>query len=235
MIEVIKYYLVFVVFLKDSGTKLVDLLTEVYYNYTWVSKMIISTKELLVKYNNYKVPKMKIKREIEEGKYIELKRGLYETDANADPMLLAGYLCSPSYLSFEYVLSTYGLIPETAYTYTSATLNKRHTYSYKNKFGNYSYRDIPNSAFPYGISHKVENGYSYVIASREKALCDLLYTMPSVNSVKRIKQLLFDNLRIDEIEFKNLDMDDLIFLCDLYKNKNLYFLKKYITGGAVNG
>ena len=86
------------VFVKDNHIKLIDLLVEVYYNYTWVSKMIISTKELLVKYNNYKVPKMKIKREIEDGKYIELKRGLYETDVNADPMLLAGYLCSPSYL-----------------------------------------------------------------------------------------------------------------------------------------
>ena len=59
--------------------------------------------------------------------------------------------------------------------------------------------------------------------------------MPSVNSVKRIKQLLFDNLRIDEIEFKNLDMDDLTCLCDLYKNRNLYFLKKYIIGGYING
>ena len=39
--------------------------------------------------------------------------------------------------------------------------------------------------------------------------------------------MLFEDLRIDWDEFHNLDMSDLIFLCPLYKRKNLNFLKKY--------
>ena len=192
--------------------------------------MIISTKELLIKYNNYKVPKMKIKREIDKGVFIELKRGLFETNPKVDPMLISGYLCTPSYLSFEYILSINNLIPEVVHTYTSATLNKRHTNNYKNKFGYYSYRDIPSQAFSFGIKQYALDGYSYVMATKEKALCDLLYTMPTIKKYKEIKELLFDNLRIDEYEFKNLNFKDIIFLCDLYKSKNLNYLKKYVEG-----
>lgn len=90
--------------------------------------MVITTKELMQRYSNYKVPKMKIKSEIEKGKYFYVTRGIYETDRNVPGYLLAPFLKSPSYLSFEYVLSAYGLIPESCYVYTSATTKRRHTF-----------------------------------------------------------------------------------------------------------
>ena len=136
--------------------------------------MVISTTELLNLYKDYKVPAMKIKREIEKGKYIYLNRGLYETDKNVPGYLLAGYIKSPSYLSFEYALSYYGLIPESVYVYTSATTCQRHTYYYENKFGRYSYQDIPKTAFGYDVLYYEADGYSYMIASKEKAICDYL-------------------------------------------------------------
>ena len=192
--------------------------------------MIISTQELMEKYKNYKVPKMKIKREIEKGTYVELKRGLYESNKDVEPMLLSGYLCGPSYLSFEYVLSMYSIIPEAVFVYTCATVNKRHTKKYYNSFGRYFYQDIPAAAFKYGIYQITQNGYSYVIASKEKALCDLLYTKWTVKNIKELKYLMFDDLRIDEEEFCELNMDDLLELSTLYKSTNLKMLNKYIKG-----
>ena len=88
--------------------------------------MIITSKELMEKYRNYKNPKAKIKREIDDGKYFKLIRGVYEDNLNVEGYLLANIIESPSYLSFEYALSKYGLIPERVLHYTSATTLKKH-------------------------------------------------------------------------------------------------------------
>ena len=70
-----------------------------------MSKYDYSTKELLEKYKNYLSPKMKIKNEISKGTNLKIIRGLYETNKNVEPYLLAEYIKSPSYLSFKYALS----------------------------------------------------------------------------------------------------------------------------------
>ena len=58
-------------------------------------------------------------------KLIKIRNGLYETEANTPSYLLAGSIYGPSYISFEYALSYYGLIPERVTTITCATFNKR--------------------------------------------------------------------------------------------------------------
>ena len=190
--------------------------------------MVISTKELLELYKDYKVPKMKIKSEIEKGKYFYINRGLYETDKNTPGYLIAPLLKSPSYLSFEYVLSYYGLIPESVYVYTSATTGQKHTFEYENIFGRFSYQDVPIEVFPYAIEYIVEGDYSYLLAKKEKALCDLLSIKKPVNSKKQLYSLLFDSLRIDYDEFLKLDFDLAIKLCDLYKRTNLKYFKSLL-------
>lgn len=186
--------------------------------------MIFSTAELLNLYKDYKNPKMKIQNEYKKGNLLKVNRGLYETNRNVAPFLLAGYIKSPSYLSFEYALSLYGLIPESVYTYTSATCSERHTFEYINKFGRYVFRDIPKNVFPLEIKHFEEGHYSYNIASREKALCDLLAIKKPLKNRKQFYSFLFESLRVDEDEFKLLDFDKLIELASLYKRKNLKLL-----------
>ena len=68
------------------------------------------------------------------------------------------------------------------------------------------------------------------MASPEKALCDTLYKKAPVSSMKELKALLFEDLRIDENEFYKLKKEDLLYLCPLYRKKNLNFLKKYVEG-----
>lgn len=163
-----------------------------------------------------------------EGKIFPLTRGIYETDFSTPGQCLAGAIYGPSYLSFDYALSVYGLIPEAVYTFTSATFEKKKKKEYSNHFGRYTYRDIPSEAYSLEIRIKDEGDYSYWIASPEKALCDKLYTMPPVTSIKDITCMLFEDLRIDEEEFKKLDMQIILQLGERYRCNNLKHLMKYI-------
>lgn len=190
--------------------------------------MVYTIDELKIKYNQYSDIQGKIKREVEKGKYIPIVRGLYETNINTPGYYLSSYIYGPSYLSFDYALSYYGLIPERVKTYTSATYNKRKTKTYSTSFGYYVYRDIPRSAYPFQIKAIEENGYVYYIASKEKAICDKLYTIKSVSSVKDLNEMLFNNLRIDRQEFNKLDRDILLLLTKKYSSKTLSTFEKFI-------
>lgn len=190
--------------------------------------MIKTINNLLVTYNDYADPLGKIHRLLKKEKLYSVVKGLYETDKNTPGYFLAAYIYGPSYLSFEYALYYHGLIPEKVVVYTNATFQKRKSKKYKNKFGIFTYRDIPKTAFPYDVKNYIVNGYSYFIATKEKALCDRLYIASPQTSMKALKYLMFDDLRIDEDEFYNLDGKKLLFLCDRYNSTNMKLLKKIV-------
>ena len=191
--------------------------------------MIYSFDDLQTKFQNYTDIKGKIRREVQAGRLIPVARGLYETDQTISGKYLAGRIYGPSYLSFDFALYVYSLIPEAVYkTYTSATFDKRKTKKYQNLFGVFTYRDIPTEAYPLGVLIVEENGYSYQIATPEKALCDKLYTISPVSNLTELKELLFDDLRIDEDEFEKLDHNTLETLAPLYHSTNLNLLAKLI-------
>lgn len=190
--------------------------------------MILTTSLLKEKYHDYVNSLDKIKREVDQGNLFRLAKGLYETDKTTDPMFLAAPLSSPSYISFEYALSYYGFIPERVYAITSASLMVRKNKTYVNNFGRFEFSDIPPEAFPEGTYLIENNGYIARIASKEKALCDALYKWPVVYSIKDLKQLLFEDKRIDEEEFVNLDFKNLIKLASLYHRTNHKLLIKFV-------
>lgn len=191
--------------------------------------MIYSFDDLKTKFQDYTDIKGKIRREVQAGRLIPVARGLYETDQTISGKYLAGRIYGPSYLSFDFALYVYSLIPEAVYkTYTSATFDKRKTKKYQNQFGVFTYRDIPTEVYPLGVLIIEENGYSYQIATPEKALCDKLYTISPASNLTELKELLFDDLRIDEDEFEKLDQDTLETLAPLYHSTNLNLLAKLI-------
>lgn len=158
---------------------------------------------------------------------------MYETNPNVNAYLLANSIYGPSYLSFDFALSYYGLIPEKVTTYTSATCEKKKKKEYSNQFGNYSYRDVPTLAYPIGIRIIEEDGYFFQIAIPEKALCDKLYTISPVKNFTELENLLFDDLRIDEEEFKKLNIDYIKEISKWYHCNNVYMLYRYIRR-AIN-
>lgn len=190
--------------------------------------MIKTTAMLLQQYNNYVNPNAKIARLVKDGYLIPIIKGLYETDRSVPGHCLSEIIYGPSYLSFEYALSWHGLIPEAVYVYTSATCGKKKRKQYDTPFGVYTYRDVPIRVFPYGTKIYSEKEYGFVMASAEKAVCDILYTCSPCANRTELRRLLFEDLRIDEGAFLNLNMDEMSELAGLYSTANHRILKSLI-------
>lgn len=115
-----------------------------------------------------------LKRWDDQKLLIKLRRGVYLLgDYNiSDPAILAGKIYEPSYISLEYALGHYGIIPDMVFSVTSMTT--RTTREFYNQVGHYSYHKIKNSAFG-GFTPILIDGISYSLATPEKALVDFLY------------------------------------------------------------
>lgn len=190
--------------------------------------MIVTTSMLKEKFHDYANPLDKIKRDVDKGVIIRLAKGIYETDKNTEPCLLASSILSPSYLSFDWALSFYGLIPERVFAITSASLGLRKNKTFENQFGRYEYTDIPVEAFSEGLTYLENSEYAAKIAMKEKAICDSLCKWRVVKNVKELKELLFEDKRIDEDEFALCDFELMKRLAKLYNKTNLKLLIKLI-------
>lgn len=190
--------------------------------------MIKTTTIILEELKNYKSPMDKLSRMIKNGELIKITKGLYETDKNVSNYLLAGSIYGPSYISFEYALAYYGLIPEAVYTITCATFSKKKKKLYETPFGTFSYRDVPSIVYYKGIRLKYENNYSYCIAIPEKALCDQLYKLPPVKNYHELQDLLFEDMRLDKDSFAQLNIEIIEEYAYDYGNTNIKKLAKFM-------
>lgn len=192
--------------------------------------MIVTINDLLIKYANYADPYGKIKRDVDANSLFPLVKGLYETNSSTPGYYLSSSIYGPSYLSFEFALSYHNLIPEKVVIYTSATYSKNKKKEYINKFGLYRYRDVPKKAFPYGIKVDIINDYSVLMATPEKAICDMLYICETQKNVNNLKLLMFEDLRINIDGFSKVNKEVLKNICTLYKSQNLKLLHKILEG-----
>ena len=192
--------------------------------------MIYDFQSLSIKYKEYSNIYQKINNECKKGILVKIKRGLYTDDLYNDKEVIANICYNPSYISFEYALSYYGVIPEFVSTFTSATFGKKNNKIYHMKDSTFDYRSVPDKVFPMGILiMKNSKDISYKIASKEKALCDLLYSKYPVRSIKDLKTLLFEDMRIDENEFLKMNFEFIKEIAPLYHSNSLNVLKKYLN------
>ena len=190
--------------------------------------MIKTYAMMMEELRGYRSPANKLGRMVKEGSCTQIIRGLYETERKTPGYLLAGSIYGPSYLSFDFALSQYGLIPEAVYAFTSATFEKKKSKKYHTPFGTFTYRDVPSDVYSYGVRLQREGEYIYQIATPEKALCDKHYTLSPIKNKEELDQLLFEDLRIDEINFAKLDKNRLVKLCEMYHSTNMKMLKKLV-------
>jgi len=183
--------------------------------------MIKTTAMILNELNQYASPADKLSRMVRSGEYIQLTKGLYETDRSTPGYLLAGSIYGPSYLSFGFALGYYGMIPEAVYTFTSATFEKKKKKKYETIFGTYTYRDVPSAVYSIGLDIIREGQYAFTIASREKAFCDQLYKMRPVSNYRELQELLLDDLRIEEQELAKLNLQNLEYIAQHYPSRNV--------------
>lgn len=190
--------------------------------------MIVNSSMIKSNLKEYSNKNTKICREVKNGNLIKIINGLYETDPNVQGYLLAGSIYGPSYLSFDFALSYYGLIPEKVTAYTSATCGKKKKKQYDNHFGTFLYRDVPVNVYPLGINIIEEGEYVYQIATPEKALCDKLYTLNPIKNMKELEIILFNDLRIDVEELNKFNVNDLEEISNSYHSTNVDLLFRYI-------
>ena len=192
--------------------------------------MIYDFQNLRIKYKEYSNIYQKINNECKKGILVKIKRGLYSDDLYNDKEVIANICYNPSYISFEYALSYYGVIPEVVSTFTSAPFGKKNNKIYHMKDCTFDYKNVPDEVFPMGILiMKNSKDISYKIASKEKALCDLLYSKYPVRSIKDLKTLLFEDMRIDENEFLKMNFEFIKEIAPLYHSNSLNVLIKYLN------
>ncbi len=196
--------------------------------------MILTNDIIKLNLQEYSNKDTKICREVKNGNLIKIINGLYETDSNINGYLLAGSIYGPSYLSFDFALYYYGLIPEKVTAFTSATFDKKKKKMYENQFGVFLYRDVPSNVYPLGINLIEENGYMYQIATPEKALCDKLYTLSPIKNMSELENVLYNDLRIDIDELNKFNVQDLEEISNSYHSTNVDLLYRYMRRNLNN-
>ena len=178
----------------------------------------------------YNSPRDKISRMIKKKEIIQVKKGLYvQSPGFGNPInlkVLANLVYGPSYISLEYALSYWGLIPEKVEEITSMT-NKRNKV-FETPVGTFSYKYLHSSKFSVGIERISEETGAFLIASKEKALCDRLALVKDLN-VSEIPGFFEYDLRLDMDELPGFDIELVKEIAKVYKKKSVTSFFKWLS------
>jgi hypothetical protein len=164
-------------------------------------------------YGELKRPDVKIPELERKELVIRVKRDLYVVapkvhNQKISRELIANHLYNPSYVSLESALAYYGLIPERVYVMRSVC-TKLHK-QYDTPLGHFEYVKVPEKYFPIGISQEIiDNQYAFLIASPEKALCDMISTTQNIKiqSVKSMRVYLDEDLRFEMSALQSFNVE----------------------------
>ncbi len=187
----------------------------------------VDYQALMAQMQNQSHPRRKLKELQEKGFLIRLKKGFYVLTydfigKNYSPQIIANLLYGPSYLSLEYALSYYSLIPERVEVLTSVTTQKNKTFD--TQVGHFSFTHLASAIYPIGVSiESTQDNRFFIIATPEKALMDIFslrYKNSDSPKSQDIQRILTDDLRIDlDIFEKNMNRKLLQEMLPLYKNR----------------
>jgi predicted transcriptional regulator of viral defense system len=179
----------------------------------------------------------KISNLVKSGELTRLKKGFY-TFSKAyltkpiDLISIANTLYTPSYVSFDYALSYYGMIPERVSEITSAT--SKNEKLFETPVGRFSYKKVPLKAYSLGIDWLYdENEGGRFIATPEKALCDKIRYDRGIGTLTQsgmVEYLKYD-LRLEIT--KPLDAGLIQEIATAYRSKNLKTLSQVVEKGKL--
>jgi predicted transcriptional regulator of viral defense system len=193
-----------------------------------LNKEEVDYQSLLTCLQNYTSPRDKIGRWLKEGSLIRVKKGLYvfgpELAERAYSIaLLANLIYGPSAISLHYALSYYGLIPERVSVVTSITPKRNK--QFKTPVGTFSYRYLHPEKYVCGIQLvQVQENIHCLMATPEKALCDLIYFNDfenTFNSGVAVETWLLEDLRLERDGLKKLNITKLKKIAAIYNHAAL--------------
>lgn len=167
----------------------------------------------------------KISQLLKKQYLLSLKKGLYVSSFFVEKVglklykeYLANILRYPSYISLEYALAEYGLIPEGIYGLTSITLKSGRVFN--NFLGSFIYKNIKGELFS-GFLEKDFAEKKIKFATPAKALFDFLY----LKKIPDFREDIFNDLRIN---LTNLGKEDLKEFAGYVKNSNSLKMEKIL-------
>lgn len=164
-----------------------------------------------------------------KGVIVPLKRGfylnnqLYQKTLDKQVLLefIGGKLVTPSYISLEYALASYGFLAEEVYAITSITSKKTRTF--QTPVASFVYRNLKSELFN-AYEVRYFEGLPYYYATPTKALFDFLYLTP-MNSVTQVNQVLTES----RINWGVLTREMINHFAELVANSGSSKMKKILT------
>ena len=191
----------------------------------------------------YDRPRDKITNLLRQGGIIRVKKGIYVFGERYrrrpfSREILANMIYGPSYVSLDYALHYYGLIPERVEAMTSVTDGRGRRFF--SPVGLFIYRGVPMNAYRIGIDQvELESGRSFLIATPEKALADKIQADrgTAIRSQAGMRIYLLDSLRIDPEGMGRLNAETISLIADQYRSRKLRLLSGLVCrlGGKGNG
>jgi len=167
-------------------------------------------QRLMAALSEYANPRDRVTALLRRGDIIRVKKGIYVLgeELRRRPFsreLLANLIYGPSFVSLDSALSFHGLIPERVEALISVTTKRPKTFD--TPVGSFVYRQSPRAAFHIGMDRIERDDVAFLIATPERALADKVRDDRghALGNRREAARYLFDDLRIDETDFRLLD------------------------------
>ena len=182
---------------------------------------------LMELFKEYKQPRLKIAYLIQKGSLIRVKKGLYVLGPPYQRGMyrlevLANLIYGPSYVSLEYALGYYGLIPERVVEITSMTCNRNKHFN--TPVGRFSYHYLHPNTYPVGVVYQTMEKGGFLMASKEKALADCVARRTDLKSSTAVADYIV-GLRIDVSELAKISLKRMHDIAKIYQNLQVDFLQ----------
>lgn len=189
-------------------------------------------ESLLQSLRQYRKPRDVITRFLRDSSIVRVKKGLYVFGENYRKGVickesLANLIYGPSYLSLEYALSYYGLIPERVEQITSMTPLRSKIF--QTPIGVFSYDHLHPRKFAIGITLiEIDSRHKILIATPEKALADRIAFHKNLTSTQDVHSFVCDGLRVEEDSLAKLRVPLLKEIEEVYQNPAVKHLTQFV-------
>jgi hypothetical protein len=181
---------------------------------------------------HYRKPRDAITRFLKDRSIIRVKKGLYVFGENYRrgaicKESLANLIYGPSYLSLEYALSYYGLIPERVEQHTSMTPLR--SKSFQTPIGVFDYIHLNLRKIAIGVTLiDLDLRHQFLIATPEKALADRISFHKNLISTQDVHAFICEGLRIEEDSLAKMRIPLLKEIEKIYRNPAVTHLTQLV-------
>jgi len=181
---------------------------------------------LLHALRDYKKPRDKIRGLLKDKDIIRVKKGLYVLgkayNKPYNKFVLANLIYGPSYITGQTALAFWNMIPERVELFISMTMKRKK--QFETPVGRFSYLYCPKKVFNIGVQlEDAGDQKRFLIASPEKALCDMTAMQTHILTKREMKEFL-ELMRLDYSVYKDLDLSLLEEIKTGYRRQSIKLL-----------